>query len=150
MTIWNDLRYSIRSFASTPLSTLALVLTIGLGIGGNTAVDGFIRGLSTVTPATEMTPEMAGALARVSTLLRAVATAVFVIACANVASLLLSRASARSRETSVRVALGASRAQLTRQLLADSMVVAVAGGALAVLLTAWTTMLVPILFFAED
>jgi ABC-type antimicrobial peptide transport system permease subunit len=150
MSIWNDVRYSIRSFARSPLSTVALVLTIGLGVGGNAAVDGFIRGLSTVTLASEMTPETAAGLARISALLRAVATAVFVIACANVASLLLSRASARSRETSVRVALGASRAQLTRHVLADSMVVAVAGGAVGVLLTAWTTMLVPVLSFAED
>jgi hypothetical protein len=150
MSIWNDLRYSIRSFSHTPLSTVALVLTIGLGIGGNAAVDGFIRGLSTVTSTNEATPEMVSGLARINALLRAVATAVFVIACANVASLLLSRASARSRQTSVRVALGASRVQLTRQLLADSMVVAVAGGAAAALLTAWATMLVPVLFFEED
>jgi hypothetical protein len=150
MGIWNDLGYSIRSFARTPLSTVALVLTIGLGVGGNAAVDGFIRGLATVTPANEMTPEMASGLARISTLLRAVATAVFAIACANVASLLLSRASARSRETSVRVALGASRAQLTRQLLADSMLVTVVGAAVGALLTAWTMMLVPVLFVAED
>ena len=50
----------------------------------------------------------------------------------------------------MRVALGASRAQLTRQLLADSMVVAAAGGVVGGLLTAWTTMLVPVLFFEED
>jgi ABC-type lipoprotein release transport system permease subunit len=150
MSFWNDLRYSIRSFAHSPLSTAALVLTVGLGVGANAAVDGFIRGLTTVTHANDTTPEMAAGLARITALLRAVATAVFVIACANVASLLLSRASARSQETSVRVALGASRAQLTRRLLADSMVVAVAGGAIAALLTAWTMMLVPVLFFAED
>jgi ABC-type antimicrobial peptide transport system permease subunit len=150
MSIWNDLRYSIRSFARTPLSAVALMLTIGLGVGGNAAVDGFIRGLSSITHAGETTPEMASGLARIGALLRAVATAVFVIACANMASLLLSRASARSREMSVRVALGASRAQLTTQLLADSIVVAVAGGAIGVLLTAWTTMLVPVLFFEED
>ena len=150
MSIWHDLRYSIRSFARTPLATAALVLTIGLGIGGNAAVDGFIRGLSSVASAEKMTPEMASGLARVSTLLRAAAMAVFAIACANVASLMLSRASARSRESSVRVAIGASRAQLTRQLLADSIVVAMLGGAAGALLTAWTTMLVPVLFFAED
>ena len=146
----SNVRYSVRSFARTPLSTVALVLTIGLGVGANAAVDGFIRGLSAVTAANETTPEMAIGLAQISALLRAVATAVFVIACANVASLLLSRASARSHETSVRVALGVSRAQLTRQLLADSMVVAVAGGAMGGLLTAWTTMLVPVLSFEED
>ena len=150
MQLWNDLRYSIRRFARTPLSTVALVLTIGLGIGGNAAVDGFIRGLSTVTPASEVTPEMASGLARISALLRSVAAAVFVIACANVSSLLLARAAARARETSVRVALGATRTQLTRQLLADSMVVAVTGGAIGVLLTAWTAMLVPVLFFEQD
>jgi len=149
MGLWNDLRYAIRSFAHAPLSTVALVLTIGLGVGANAAVDGFIRGLS-VTPVSDMTPEIASSLARINTLLRTTAIAVFVIAGANVASLLLSRASARSRDTSVRVALGAGRARLMRQLLADSLVVAVAGAAVGVLLSAWTTMLVPALFFEED
>lgn len=99
---------------------------------------------------TGMTPEVAGGMSRIRTLLPAAAGAVFLIACANVATFLLSRASARSHETSVRVALGAGRGQLARQLLSDSVLISVAGGAFGVLLAVWTTHLVPALFFEQD
>jgi len=84
------------------------------------------------------TPNEEGALGVISILLIAMAGVVLLIACLNLANMLLARGAARAREMAVRLAVGATRWQVVRQLLVEGLTLAIAGGAAGLVLGHWS------------
>src|SRR3954447_23778290 len=100
----------------------------------------FARDLQIQTPSRfslSTSPEDDGPVALIATLLMAMAAAVLLIASLNLANMLLARGTSRAKEIAIRIAIGASRWRILRQLLCEGLLLAVAGGAVGLAVSVW-------------
>jgi putative ABC transport system permease protein len=132
--ILSDARYALRTLVRYPRFNLAALLLLALGIGANTFIFGILdraRVQGHAPPAAAI-----GEIEISGWLLAGLLGCTLLLICANVARLLLVRDAARRRELALRGALGASRPRLVRQLLTETVILALLGGGAGLLLAA--------------
>jgi putative ABC transport system permease protein len=149
--LWIPMAFSARELSEERRGSLAYTMVARLKRGTNISqaqsiMSGIARNMAGKLPddsfnieVRSLTDEYVSDVRKPLFVLLCAVLAVLLISCGNVANLLLARASVRGHEIAVRVALGAGRSRIVRQLLTESLLIAILGGAFGMLLALWGT-----------